>query len=219
MALLAGDIGGTKTVLAIYTKEGDPHQPFIEATFPSDEYSSLTEIVKEFLSRINPPVERACFGIAGPVVDGQVKTTNLPWIIEADELEMKGGIETICLLNDLEAVANAVPILDESDLCILQPGEVEPEGAIAVIAPGTGLGEGYLTWDGDQYRARPSEGGHTDFGPTTLEQLELLRYLKTKMDHVSYERVCSGIGIPNIYGFYRDSGLFEEPDWLRESEG
>ena len=216
MALLAGDIGGTKTVLAVYTEGNNPHQPLVEATFPSDEYPSLTKLVQEFISRTNIPVARACFGIAGPVVDGRVKATNLPWIIAADDLEKELGIETICLLNDLEAVASAVPILREADLCVLQAGEVEPEGAIAVIAPGTGLGEGYLTWDGEQYRAHPSEGGHTDFGPTTLEQMELLRYLKTKIDHVSYERVCSGLGIPNIYAFYRDTGLFPEPSWLRD---
>jgi glucokinase len=120
------------------------------------------------------------------------------------------------LLNDLEAVANAIPILQEADLCILQTGEIEKEGAIAVIAPGTGLGEGYLTWDGERYRAHPSEGGHVDFAPTNMEELELLRYLKTKIDHVSYERVCSGVGIPNIYAFFKDTGSFEEPDWLRD---
>jgi glucokinase len=216
MMMIAGDIGGTKTNLAIYGPDSDPRQPMVEASFQSDEYDSLSEILVEFIGRINLPVQTACFGIAGPVVEGRVQATNLPWLIDERQLREDLNFSSVCLINDLESIATAVPILEESDLVTLNPGEVELEGAIAVIAPGTGLGEAYLTWDGLAYRAHPSEGGHTDFGPTNDLQIELLRFLNKRMEHVSYERICSGIGIPNIYDFLKETGFAEEPSWLME---
>lgn len=214
--LLAGDIGGTKTNLAIYPPDQGPRIPLVEATFPSDEYPSLQAIAQEFLSRTHYEVKWASFGVAGPVVDGHVKTTNLPWEMDQAELRQVLKLEKIFLLNDLESVANAIPRLELEDIYTLNPGNRVEHGAIAVIAPGTGLGEGFLTWDGAHYRAYPSEGGHTDFGPSNDTEIELLRYLMKRYDHVSYEWVCSGMGIPNIYDYFKSSGFAPEPDWLRE---
>jgi glucokinase len=214
MTMIAGDIGGTKTNLAVYGPDDDPRQPMVEASFPSDEYNSLNEILVDFIGRINLPVDLACFGIAGPVVEGRVQATNLPWVIDANELKAELNFSDICLLNDLESIATAVPLLEEADIVTINPGEIEREGAIAVIAPGTGLGEAYLTWDGSSYRAHPSEGGHTDFAPTDDLQIELLRFLIGRMEHVSYERICSGIGIPNLYAFFKETGYAEEPAFL-----
>ncbi len=214
--LLAGDIGGTKTSLAIYDAEHGPHHPLAEATFPSDDYDNLETIAREFLAQIDHTVEAASFGVAGPVVNGHVKTTNLPWEMDETTLREALGVRRVFLLNDLESIANAVPRLEAEDIFTLNEGQAESEGAIGVIAPGTGLGEGFLVWDGQHYRANPSEGGHTDFGPATPTQTELLRYWQAKKGHVSYEWVCSGIGIAHIYEFFKASGHAPEPAWLTE---
>lgn len=214
--LLAGDVGGTKTDLALYSHEGGPRDPQIEATFSSGEYATLEELVEEFLIEIDEAVDHASFGVAGPVVNRRVEVTNLPWMIDERRLEQKLEIPSVYLLNDLEAIAHAVPVLGGEDLQLLHPGKTEPGGNKAVIAPGTGLGQAFLTWDGSRYRAYASEGGHADFGPTSPLGLELLRYLQNDYDHVSYERVCSGSGIPNIYRFLKDGGYAEEPVWLKE---
>jgi glucokinase len=214
--LLAGDIGGTKTNLAIYSPDQGPRMPLVEATFPSDDYPSLQAIAQEFLSRTQYQVKWASFGVAGPVVDGHVKTTNLPWEMDETELRQALKLESVFLLNDLESVANAIPRLELEDIYTLNQGYRVEHGAIAVIAPGTGLGEGFLTWDGTHYRAYPSEGGHTDFGPSNETEIALLRYLMKRYEHVSYEWVCSGMGIPNIYDFFKANGHAAEPEWLRE---
>lgn len=216
--LLAGDIGGTKTSLAIFSAEAGPRTPLAEATFPSAQYPSLEAIVRQFLARVALPVERASFGVAGPVMAGRATITNLPWAIDESELQAALNLSTVRLLNDLEAIACSVPFLEPDDLHTLNAGQSSLGGAIAVIAPGTGLGEAFLTWDGSRYRAHASEGGHTDFAPTNLFQIELLRYLRTGLgfEHVSYERVCSGLGLPNIYAYLKDSGYAEEPAWLTE---
>lgn len=215
--LLIGDIGGTKTILAVYSPDAGPHHPVIEATFPSGNYSSLEAILRAFKAQVKQPVERAYFGVAGPVVNGRATITNLPWVIEEKHIADEFGLTSARLLNDLEALASAIPYLKPDDLFTLNHGQAEPHGSIGVIAPGTGLGEGYMTWDGTAYRAHPSEGGHTNFGPTDQLEVDLLRYLQQRFgSHVSYERVCSGIGIPNIYAFLTESGHFEEPAWLAE---
>jgi glucokinase len=216
MMLLAGDIGGTKTNLAIFSSEAGPRAPLVEATFPSADYASLEALVREFLSLVDLKVERASFGVAGPVVGGQATVTNLPWVIQETQLEEALNLSPVRLLNDLEAIANGVPVLEPSDLHTLNEGQPAPGGAIAVIAPGTGLGEAFLTWDGSRYRAHASEGGHASFAPMDSLEVELLCYLQRRFDHVSCERVCSGIGLPNIYAFLRDTGYAEEPDWLAE---
>ncbi len=212
--LLAGDIGGTKTSLAIYAVDDGPHRPLAEATFPSDDYPDLETIAREFLSKIEYKVQFACFGVAGPVVNGHVKTTNLPWEMDETRLREALGLRRVHLLNDLESIGNAVPRLQPDDLFTLNEGQLEAGGAVGIIAPGTGLGEGFLTWNGSQYVAHPSEGGHTDFGPSSEREIELLRYWQARKGHVSYETVCSGIGIGNIYTFLKDTGHALEPDWL-----
>jgi glucokinase len=215
--LLAGDIGGTKTALAIYSRERGPHHPLAESTFPSKEYTSMQALVRDFLAGRDWRVTRACIDVAGPVVDQRAQVTNLPWEVDARVLSEMLGNVPVQLLNDLEAIANAIPFLEPTDWETLNEGKPVVHGALAVIAPGTGLGEAFLTWDGEGYRPHASEGGHADFAPTTALEFDLLRYLQERMGHVSYERVASGIGLPNVYAFFKDSRRMNEPDWLRES--
>ncbi len=213
--LIAGDIGGTKTDLAIFSSEAGPHAPLAESKVHSADYPSLQAIVKEFLLKTKKPVDRACFAVAGPVIGGRVKTTNLPWVIEDTSLaqELNINVKSVRLINDLEAIARAVPILRPSDVVTINSGKPVPKGAIAVIAPGTGLGESFLTWDGSHYLAHSSEGGHSDFAPSDERQIRLLEYMLKLFDHVSFEHVCSGIGIPNIYRYLRDvEHLVEKPE-------
>jgi len=213
--LIAGDIGGTKTALSIVSPEAGPQAPLAEARFHSAGYPSLHAIVKEFLAKVELPVDRACFAIAGPVIGGRVKTTNLPWVIEETALAEALSLSpaAVHLINDLEAIARAVPILLPGDVETISSGEPVPRGAIAVIAPGTGLGEAFLTWDESRYVAHSSEGGHSDFAPTGERQIRLLEYMLGKFDHVSFERVCSSIGIPHIYEYLRDvERIPEEPE-------
>ncbi len=214
--MLAGDVGGTKTNVAIYSKERGVYAPLLEATFPSAAYAGLAELLREFLAQTDYQIDRACFGVAGPVVNGRARITNLPWVLDEAQLADELGLESFTLLNDLVAIASGVPSLQPEDLRLIHPGQVQPGGVMAVVAPGTGLGEGYLIWDKRRYRAHASEGGHCDFAPTNALEIELLRYLQARLGRVSYERVCSGLGIPNIYAFLRDSGYAEEPAWLAE---
>lgn len=214
--LLAGDIGGTKTILALYSEQEGARQPLLERRYPSGQYPSLQKIVQVFLTEVDEQIDRASFGVAGPVVEGRAQITNLGWEIDTQALqEALVGVE-VHLLNDLEAIANAVPLLQPTDLFQINAGEAVPGGALAVIAPGTGLGEAYLTWDGERYHAFASEGGHADFAPRDAQELALLHYLGQRVDHVSYESVCSGKGLPNLYDFLRDSGYAKEPTWLKE---
>ena len=202
--LIAGDIGGTKTDLAIYSIESGPHAPLAQAQFHSADYQSLQAMVSEFLAQVKVTVAYASFDVAGPVIDGHVKTTNLPWVMDEISLAIDLHLKSVHLMNDLEAVARAVPVLRGIDLVTLNEGEPVPKGTIAVVAPGTGLGESFLTWDGSQYLAHSTEGGHSDFAPTDERQIHLLEYLLQRFDHVAVERVCSGIGVPNIYEYLRD---------------
>lgn len=215
--LLAGDIGGTKTVLALFATESNQLQSHYEVTFWNRDYTSLEAVITAFMRETTAPITSACFGVAGPVVQGRAAITNLPWVIDASAIQQTFDFPQVFLLNDLEAIANAIPYLTPDDLVTLNEGTVEAESALAVIAPGTGLGEAFLVWNGRSYQAHPSEGGHVSFGPTNLEQVELLTYMLSKFNHVSVERVCSGSGIPNLYGSLRQSGRYEEPDWLRQA--
>jgi glucokinase len=218
--LLAGDIGGTKTALALIDPARGVSAPLAEATFPSAEYASLEAIATEFLAQARHThgsglsIDRACFGVSGPVMDGQATITNLPWVISESMLRDALDVKAVHLLNDLESIASAVPILEPEMLHTLSAGKAKPGGSIAVIAPGTGLGEAYLTWDGTGYRAHACEGGHTDFAPTNAFEMGLLNYLLHEFDHVSYERVCSGKGLPNLYHYIKDCELMPEPEWL-----
>src|SRR5215831_12230479 len=164
--LIAGDIGGTKTDLAIYSPEPGPHTPLAQTEVHSADYPSLQAMVKEFLAQVKLSVDVASFDVAGPVIDGHVKTTNLPWVMDEASLARDLKVKSVHLMNDLEAVARSVPVLRPNDVLTLNEGHPVPQGPIAVIAPGTGLGESFLTWDGSQFIAHSSEGGHSDFAPT-----------------------------------------------------
>jgi glucokinase len=181
-----------------------------QAQFRSADYPSLQAVVAEFLARVKVSVDVASFDVAGPVIDGRVKATNLPWVVDEISLAMELKLEAVHLINDLEAVARAVPALLPADRVTLNEGAPVPKGAIAVIAPGTGLGESFLTWDGGRYLAQGSEGGHSDFAPTDARQLRLLDYLSRRFDHVAVERVCSGIGLPNVYDYLREEESIPE---------
>ncbi|MBV9279412.1 MAG: glucokinase [Chloroflexi bacterium] len=214
--LLAGDVGGTKTDLAVISPEIGPRKPIARSRFPSAQYPSLEAVAHEFLDQVRLPIERATFGVAGPVIAGTARITNLPWLMDETHLARALSIPAVTLLNDLVAIAYGVPSLTGDDLYAVNPGGPIPGGALAVLAPGTGLGEAYLTWDGSHYQVHGSEGGHATFAPADELQLGLLRYLMARYDHVSFERVCSGIGLPNLYAYLRDSGHAEEPDWLAD---
>lgn len=214
--LLAGDIGATKTALALYRDVQSLTEAVAEATFVSAQYTSLDAIVREFLQQHPQPVTHACLGVAGPIIGNEAQITNLHWRVNTTTLAQELDIPTVYLLNDLAAIANALTLLQPTDLHTLNVGKPVAGGSMAVIAPGTGLGEAFLVWDGVRYRAYPSEGGHTDFAPTNDWEMGLWRYLRTELgfDHVSYEAVCSGLGIPHIYAYVKASGVADEPRWL-----
>ena len=211
--LIAGDIGGTKTDLAIYSPESGPHKPLAQTQRHSADYPSLEAMVREFLAQVKMSVDVASFDVAGPVINGRVKATNLPWVMDESTLASELNLKAAHLMNDLEAVARAVPALRDEDVITINKGEVVSDGPIAIIAPGTGLGESFLTWDGSEYVAHGSEGGHSDFAPTDERQIRLLQFLLPRWGHVGVERVCSGIGVPNIYEFFRDGErISEQPE-------
>jgi glucokinase len=213
--LLAGDIGGTKTDLAVFNAEHGPRAPIAQRRFASADYPSLEAIAAEYIAAVDLPVTHACFAVAGPVVGGQATLTNLPWLVDEATLQAACRIEYVSLLNDVEAMATAIPHLGPGDLRTLREGTPVPGGSIALIAPGTGLGEAFLTWDGTRYHAHASEGSHVDFGPTTALESELLDYSRACWGRVSYERVCAGQSIPHLYDFLRDRGDVEESPGLR----
>ncbi len=221
--LLAGDIGGTKTIIALFSPAAGVRAPLREETFPSAGYPGLEAILRAFVDKHSLKVERAVFGVAGPVVEGTASITNLPWVIEERAIGETLKISNVRLLNDLEALASAVPILEADDLRTLNRGKPVPGGAIAVIAPGTGLGEAFLTSERRDsetfYRPHPSEGGHADFAPAGLLEMELLSHLRRRFPHVSCEKVCSGPGIFEIYSFLKERGSGQEPDWLADELG
>jgi glucokinase len=212
--ILAGDIGGTKTHLALFRKTTAGLVLVRGKIFPSREYAGLEAMIRKFLPTKKPPIDCASFGVAGPVRAGRCETTNLSWTIEADSIAKTFKIPTVYLLNDLEAAAYGSLFLTEKDFHTLNAGRPQPHGNRAVIAAGTGLGEAVLYWDGSGYRASASEGGHTDFGPRHPIQIELLEYLSKRFPHVSYERIVSGPGLLNIYQFMKETGRAEEPGWL-----
>jgi len=214
--ILVGDIGGTKTTLAVAHPQRSPRDLLTVETFPSGEFASLEEIVARFLAGNDRVFDRAVFGIAGPVREGKVRTTNLPWIVEEERIVESFGFSSVRLINDLEAMAYGVPHLGPPDLLVLNHGKPLEGGTMAVIAPGTGLGEAFLVRDGLRYRPHPSEGGHADFAPKTLLERELWVYLNGTFGHVSYERVCSGPGISHIYDFLKENSYGDEPSWLAQ---
>jgi glucokinase len=241
--ILAGDIGGTKTHLALFEWKHERAEPVRSESFPSAEYVSLEEILEEFLAPSKPAtasdgsnnptdsssesepsapqpnqqkIEGACFGVAGPVIQNRCQTTNLPWVLDGAALAKQFDIPRVQLLNDLEATAHGILLLRPDELHPLNAGTPPVEKqAIALIAAGTGLGESILFWDGTRYRPMPSEGGHADFAPNNDNEIELLRHVRSHYLHVSYERVLSGPGIHAIYEYVRDTRK-NEPTWLAE---
>src|SRR2546428_2397792 len=214
--ILAGDIGGTHARLAFFDVV-DGHFSLVSASvFPSREYRGLDEIVTKFVDSSSVRPDAACFGVAGPVRNGRVEASNLPWTIEskrlADELKLRKAL----LINDLEANAWGIPALDPKDVVCLDQVKGSPIGNQAVIAAGTGLGEAGMYWDGLQHHVFACEGGHGDFAPRNDLELDLFRYLRTRFGHVSYERIVSGPGLVNVFHFLRDTGGGEEPRWLTE---
>lgn len=241
--ILAGDIGGTKTHLALFDWHKDRVDPVRLETFHSADYPSLEDMLVEFLVPPNPPVsversqaqkgddiesepehqakeslkiDAACFGIAGPVIQNHSRTTNLPWVVDGATLAKRFEIPYVKLLNDLEAMAHGILLLRPDEVEILNVGNPPPQNqALALIAAGTGLGEAILFWNGSRYQPMPSEGGHADFAPNNDDEIELLRHLRSHYLHVSYERVVSGHGLHAIYEYVRDSRK-NEPTWLAE---
>jgi len=215
--VLAGDIGGTKTRLAVFDVTGTRLQTVAEETYPSRDYRTFAEIVQRFLADRKCGCESACFGVAGPVRNGVATTTNLPWQLVASDLGEELEIAQVALLNDLEANAWGIQALDSDDFHVLQDGDRDPAGNAAVIAAGTGLGEAGMYSDGQCLRPFGTEGGHTDFSPASELEYALLCFLRKQFAHVSWERVLSGPGLINIHAFLREYRNSEVPGWLLES--
>ena len=214
--VLAGDIGGTKTNLALFSVSDEKLHSESLRTFQSKRYSGLIPVLQEFLAGSDRAIDAASFGIAGPVVDGKVKTPNLPWMIDTAELRRALKLEAVTLLNDLEAAAYGILTLENDEFCTLNEGTMRHSGNKALIAAGTGLGQAILYDDGHHFHPLASEGGHGDFAPRNELEIELLRYLIGRFGHVSYERVVSGPGLFNIYRFLKDVRGIEEPKWLTD---
>jgi glucokinase len=216
MKVLAGDIGGTNARLALVEVSASQARVLHEERFRSGDFPGLAPMVQRFRAAQGGDVERACFGIAGLVTGGQVRATNLPWTIDERELARAIGIPRTALLNDFAAVGHGIGLLGAGDLETLQPAEAVEHGVIAVIGSGTGLGEGFLVWDGSRYRVHASEGGHVDFAPRDELEWGLLQSLSARLNHVSYERVASGPGLINIYRHLGRTGPVPEAAGVRE---
>jgi glucokinase len=213
--ILAGDVGGTKVHLALYDFTHGNLKYTREERFPAKDYSGLEEIVKEFLG--TDQATAACFGVPGPVRNGRLRLTNLPWTLDSRELSLSLGIPHVFLINDLEANGYGIAELTSDQIHTLSEGDTSQIGNRALIAAGTGLGEGLLIWNGHHHIPFPSEGGHADYSPRNEDEIDLLRFLKQKYNgRISWERVVSGMGMTNIYEFLRDVRGVEEPAWLAE---
>ena len=211
--ILAGDVGGTKVHLALYEFVNGQLSHIRDEKFPAREYAGLEAIVREFLAADKPSA--ACFGVPGPVRDGRLRLTNLPWTLDSRELQVSLGISHVFLINDLEANGYGIAELKGDQIYTLSEGDPSQIGNRALIAAGTGLGEGLLTWNGRQHTPYPSEGGHADFAPRNEDEIDLLRFLKQKYNgRISWERVVSGMGMTNIFEFLRDVRGLEVPSWL-----
>ncbi len=212
--ILAGDIGGTKSLLALYEAAGDVLRPVSEQMYRNADFPSLAAVLERFLASAGRARPRAaCFAIAGPVIDGRVQMSNLPWKLDPADLAAATGAERVRLLNDLEGAAyGMLHLAPDAFLALSAPTALRRRGNVGLIAAGTGLGEALLCWDGERYHPAASEGGHGDFAPRGDEQIALLRHLATTFPgHVSYERVLSGPGLANVYAFLRDTGRAAEP--------
>jgi glucokinase len=213
--LLAGDVGGTKTDLSVVSVAGGPRQARARRRYASADYPGLAEMAREFLAGTGLEVRAACFAVAGPVLDGTASLTNLPWQLDESSLAAALSMERVWLINDLVAIGSAIPMLQPDELHEAKGGQAA-RGTIAVLAPGTGLGEAFLIARDGVYEVHASEGGHGAFAPTSELEIELLRSLLKEFDRVSFERVASGVGIPNLYAFLRERpGAVESPELAR----
>jgi glucokinase len=213
--ILAGEIGATRTRLAAFETEGNRLKCVVEKDYPSQQHEGLSGILADFIKTEGIPVHSACLGVAGPVRGGRSKISNLPWTIDAREVAKQLKLNSVGLLNDLEAYAYGVDGLESKDFITLSEGVDDAEGNRAVISAKTGLGMAGLYWDGFRHHPFACEGGHADFAPRNELQTELLVYLQKKYGRISCERVLSGPGIKNIYDFLRDAHKADEPEWLR----
>ena len=213
--ILAGEIGATRTRLAAFESEGNRLQCVVEKNYVSQQRDGLSGILADFIKTEGIPVHSACLGVAGPVRAGRSKISNLPWVIDAREVAMQLKLNSVGLLNDLEAYAYGIDGLEAKDFITLGEGVDEAEGNRAVISAKTGLGMAGLYWDGFRHHPFACEGGHADFAPRNELQTELLVYLQKKYGRISCERILSGPGIKNIYDFLRDTNKADEPEWLR----
>ena len=214
--ILAGDIGGTNSRLAVFEVLENRLKPRTIKTYPSKEYESLDDIIRLFTSEHPFPIDSACIAIAGPVTKGQVATTNLAWLIDANRLAGQLGLEQFGLINDLEAIGYGIHELNKEDVVVLGEGARDSTGNLAIIAAGTGLGQAGCYWDGVDHQPFACEGGHADFAPRNQIEVELLNYLLEKFDRVSYERILSGFGLFEIYKFLHHTGLGDEPGDLTQ---
>jgi glucokinase len=217
MKVLGGDIGGTKTILAFAEVDGNRVRLLEEQRFPSREFSSFSALAREFVPAPLAEPLPACFGVAGPVLEGRSRVTKLPWVLEERELERELGLPRVRLINDFAAITRGIEALDRDHLEPLTPGEPDPEGPIAVLGAGTGLGEAFLIRSGGKRTVIPSEGGHVDFAPRNDLEIDFLRYMLQKYRRVSYDRVVSGHGLAEIYRFFRDSGRETESEELAQA--
>jgi glucokinase len=216
--ILAGDIGGTKTVVALFERASQGLREVASEVFPSGDYRSLEAILERFqAAHPGGAIEAACFGMAGAVLGGRGTTTNLPWeeVVDTSLSAALGGAH-VALLNDLQAAALGMLLLPAAQLVELNPTAQARPGNVAVLAAGTGLGEAFLVWDGERHHAVACEGGHTGFAPRNDEEVELLRFLQKEHGRVSWERILSGPGTVDLYRFVRATGSEAEPVWLRE---
>jgi glucokinase len=211
--ILAGDVGGTKVHLALYDFKEGKLEYARDERYPAKDYAGLEEIVKKFLG--GAKVDAACFGVPGPVRNGRLRLTNLPWTLDSRELSTSLGITHVFLINDLEANGYGVAELAPDQIFTLAEGDASQVGNRALIAAGTGLGEGLLIWNGHGHVPYPSEGGHSDYAPRNEDEIDLLRFLKQKYDgRISFERVVSGMGLTNVYDFLSEVRGVEVPKWL-----
>ena len=218
--ILAGDVGGTKCNLALFAEKNGKLEVVFRERFASKEFAQFDLIIKEFSRRAAPhlgssTIRAAGFGVAGPVINNRIHATNLPWIVDAETLSKEVGVGSIVLINDLGATGHSLEHLPPEDFCVLNPGKPLRGASRALLAAGTGLGEGILFWDGTRYKVVPSEGGHSDFAPRTDQQIELLKFMRHRYPQVSWELILSGRGFRTLHEFISPSvkhPIFEDPD-------
>jgi len=218
--ILAGDVGGTKCNLALFAENNGKLEFVFRERFASKEFAQFDLIIREFGRRAAPylghdKIRAAGFGVAGPVIDNRIHATNLPWIVDAEILAGEVGVKSVVLLNDLGATGHSLEHLPPEDFCVLNAGTPVPGASRALLAAGTGLGEGILFWDGNRYKVVPSEGGHSDFSPRTDQQIELLKFMRHRYPQVSWELILSGRGFRTLHEFIAPSvkhPIFDDPD-------